>query len=151
MIRSLACHHLFHHVVICSIMWISVPSHSEWSHKLPTSIAHTCDMYTILFLFLESMLLFLDATVDAMFSLQHCDQGISNSSALHECVSEKICAHPRTHVIHPFTFKLWYHHVSTGSREVVASGCWWSWWIRKWLSQVDQRILWFLRWVPCQL
>ena len=61
------------------------------------------------------MLLFLDAIVDFMFSLQHYDQAISHSTALNECVSENICAHPRTHVIHPFTCKLWYHHVSTGS------------------------------------
>ena len=49
-------------------------------------------------------------------------------------------------------------HVSSGTimsapdpAEVVASGCWWSWWIRLWLSQLDQRNLRFLRWVACQL
>ena len=38
------------------------------------------------------------------------------SSALTECLTEKICAHPGTHVILcSETCKLWYHHVSTGS------------------------------------
>ena len=61
------------------------------------------------------MLLFLDATVDLMFYLHHCDQRISHSSALNEWLTEKICAHPRTHVIRSFSCKLWYQHVSTGS------------------------------------
>ena len=124
MIRSLACHRLFQHVVIGPIMWISVPSHRESSHKfwkLVISNGHTFYKFTILFLFLESMLLFLDATVDVMFYLHHfwdCDQGISHSSALNECVTEKIWAHPRTHVILcSFTCKLWYHPLTTGSSE----------------------------------
>ena len=92
-IRSHTCRVVFHHVVIGSIMWISVPSHREWSDKfckLPTSIAHTFSKYTILYLFLDTMLLFLDATVDVLFYLQHYYQGISHSSALNECVSKSI-------------------------------------------------------------
>ena len=42
---------------------ISTPSHHEWLYKLPTSFAHTIYMYTILILFLESMLLLIEYTV----------------------------------------------------------------------------------------
>ena len=46
--------------------YILIPPHHEMLHKLPTSFAHTINMYTILLLFLESMLLLIETTVGVL-------------------------------------------------------------------------------------
>ena len=174
-ICSITCHHLFHHVVIGSIMWISVPSHREWSHKRPISIAHTFYKYTILFLFFDSMLLFLEATVDVMFYLLHSDQWISHSSALNECVKETIWVHPRTYVI------LCSFHVISDTNIILCVGALWcawewfhgmcnergsccphgrcehmqatsqlSWWNSKWMSHCDRYFSESFHWATLQ-